>query len=222
MRRAVSSRLATFAHETAAVSAIEFALWTPFLLILLLGGVDITRYEIATGRLSDAANTIGQMLAVNTSGSVNYVDLQFYHDASLVAFPQVLADAAARGITWSQNIAITMSSVAFVAQPQNCTGNCTYKPKLVWTSGDNKRSCATTMTSASDTSAPGSGTLPADAFGPNTIFVVDIAYNFRPLFASAILGNRTILRSYFVSPRYVPAVAFQAVSGDPGTTTVCP
>jgi Flp pilus assembly protein TadG len=204
------------------VSAIEFSIWAPVMTALFLGGVDTARYTIATGRIADVASTIGQMLSVNTSGTVNYIDLQFYDDSAMAIYPQVLADAARQGIAWGNDMAITISQVNFTATPTGCTTSCSYQAKVAWTAGSNKRSCLVAPSSASDTAAPSSSTLPADAFGPTSQIVVDVSFTFRPLFAAFILKSTVIRRSFYISPRYVTTIAYQTISGDPGTTTVCP
>ena len=215
------------------VSTIEFAIWAPVMCFLLLGTVDITRFVMASGRLSDVAGTMGQMLSVNTTGTVNYVDLQFYHDSAMITYPQVLADAALQNKTWSNDIAITMTSVTFTATPSGCTSSCTYVPKVVWSNGSNMRLCSPknpAMTSASDSSQPSPTTLPADAFGATSLLVVDIAFTFRPLLFSGVgtLGNLAplvnipIKRSFYTAPRYVTSVGYSSITGDPGTTTICP
>lgn len=228
MRIFVSSSLRRFLRDRRAVSAIEFAIWAPIMILIFLGSIDITRYAMATGRLSDVAGTMGQMLSVNTLGTVNYVDLQFYHDSAMITYPQVLLDAAQQNIAWSNDMAITMTSVTFTPTPSGCSSNCTYVPKVLWSYGTNQRSCKVTMTSASDSSQPSAGTLPADVFGPTSLLVVDIVYVFRPLFNVRPLpgfpafGNIAITRSFYTAPRYVTSVGYQVIGGDPGSTTVCP
>ena len=221
MRSPISPKLRLFLRETGAVSAIEFAIWAPLMCLLLFGGVDITRYVIATGRISDVASTIGQMASVNTSGSVNYVDLQFYHDSAMVIYPQVLTDAKTQNVTWSNDMAITMSSVTFTAAPAGCTSGCTYVPKVVWSAGSNRRSCLVPLKSSSDTSAPSATTLPADVFGSTSLLVVDVAYTFKPMLGTHFINNISILRSFYIAPRYVLAVGYQTISGDNGIATVC-
>lgn len=223
MRRSLVAALRIFPRDITAVTAIEFSIWAPLMCLIVFGGFDMTRYAIATERITNVASTIGQMLSVNTSGTVNYVDLQFYHDSAMVIYPQVLADAAQQNESWSNDMAITMSSVTFTATPAGCTSSCTYKPKLVWTSGSHPRSCTVTMTAASDTSAPSPSTLPTDTFGATSLLVVDVIFTFRPLIAGSLLSqvNMKIARSFYIAPRYVTSVGYQTISGDPGTTTVC-
>ena len=223
MPRSLASAPGRFLRETDAISAIEFSIWAPLMCLVMFGGIDITRYVMATGRISDVASTIGQMLSVNTSGTVNYIDLQFYHDSAMVIYPQVLLDAQQQNENWSSDMAITMTSVTFTAKPAGCTSNCTYVPKVVWTSGSNPRSCTVPMTAVSDSSAPSPKTLPTDTFGPTSLLVVDVSFTFRPLIASKLLSNvnLTIARSFYVSPRYVASVNYQKITGDTGIATVC-
>jgi Flp pilus assembly protein TadG len=211
----------SFLRNADGVAALELAIWAPIMSLMLLGGVDITRYTIATKRIENVASTIGQMLAVNGTGTVNYVDLQFYTDSTMVLFPQVLSDAAQQNKTWSSDISVTMSSVTFTASPTNCTTSCTYKPKVAWSAGANRRGCSTTLTSAADTAVPSPTTLPADVFGATSLIVVDIVFTFRPTIAPRFLNAMTITRSYYVNPRYVPAITYTVASGDTGIATVC-
>lgn len=190
--------------------------------MLLLGGFDITRYTIAARRVTSISSTIGQLLSVNSSGTVNYTDLQFYHDSAMILFPQLLTDAVQQGNQWSSDIAITMSSVTFSKTSSSCTSSCTYTPKVIWTSGTNPRSCTVALTSVSDTAAPTSKTLPQDVFGATSLLVVDVTYTFRPMVAQRYIGNLSIVRSYYVSPRYVATVNYTVSSGDTGIATVCP
>ena len=225
--------LSSFPRDRRAVSAIEFAIWAPVICFFVLGSTDIVRYTLATGRLSDVAGTMGQMLSVNTTGSVNYIDLQFYHDSAMITYPQVLMDAAQQGTAWSNDMSITMTSITFTAQPSGCTLNCTYVPTVVWSAGSSKRPCTAKgantppISSMADTSSPSATTLPADTYGPTSLLVVDVSFTFRPLFAIkplpglGALSNITIARSFYTSPRYVTTVGYTSIGGDPGTTTVC-
>ena len=214
--------LRSFRRDTRGLAALEFAIWAPVMSLVLFGGVEITRYTIATKRIENVASTIGQMLTVNSSGTVNYVDLQFYNDSAMVLFPMVLGDAKQQNKSWSNDIDITMSSVTFTASPANCTTTCTYVPKVAWSAGNNRRSCTTPPTSASNTAAPSVTTLPADVFGPTSLIVVDVAFVFRPMIAPKFMNAMTINRSYFVTPRYVPTITYTVATGDNGIATVCP
>jgi Flp pilus assembly protein TadG len=208
-------------RDDRAVSAIEFALGAPVFLLLLLMGIDTARFVLATRQVEDVAATIGQMISVNQSGSVNYMDLQFFHDSAMVIFPQVLADSTQQGKSWSNDIGISMASIQFTTTPTSCTSNCTYTPKVLWTGGSVPRSCTVMPTSVTDTAAPSSTTLPSDVYGSGSVIVIDVTFNFRPTIAPQFMKPISIARSYYVSPRYVAAVSYAKVSGDNGIAKSC-
>jgi Flp pilus assembly protein TadG len=212
--------IGTFRRDRRGVSAIEFAFGAPVVILLLLMGVDTTRYITATKRIENVAATIGQMISVNQSGSVAYSDLQFDHDSAMVIFPQVLADAKQRNVAWSNDIGISMASIQF-STASGCTSNCTYVPKMMWSGGSSPRSCTAVLTPVSDTAPPSPTTLPADVFGPGSLIVVDLTFNFRPTIAPRFMSSIPIARSYYVAPRYVPAIDYTVVTGDNGIAKHC-
>ncbi len=214
--------MAKFLRNTAGISAIEFAVAAPVLILLLVFGFDIARFVISTEKVVNVASTVGQMISQNTTGTVNYVDVQFYRDSAMVIFPQVLADAKQQNIAWYNDISITMSSINFVASPSGCTTSCTYKPEVVWSGGSNPRSCTAPITSSSDTAAPSPTTLPVDVYGPGTLIVVDVTFTFKPTIAPSFMKNINISRSYYLAPRFVPMVKYAVISGDNGIAAECP
>jgi hypothetical protein len=214
--------LAAFGRSRGGTAAMEFAAIAPVMVLLALAGADTARYVSATEGISKAANTIGQMLTANSTGTVNYVDLQFYHDSTMVIFPDVLADAARRSIPWSQDISITMSSIQFTTTQTNCGSSCVYTAKVVWTGGGNPRPCGVALAAVPDGTAPSPTTLPTDAFGPGSVIAVDIAYTFRPWFSSFILSSIPISRSIYLAPRYIPLITYQVISGDNHIAASCP
>jgi Flp pilus assembly protein TadG len=193
-----------FRKDRRGIAAIEFAIGAPMMLILLLMGVDTSRYLMATKRIDSVAATIGQMISVNQNGSVTDMDLQFYRDSAMVIFPQVLSDSYAQNISWTSDIGITMTGVSFTKQGS------VYVPKVIWTGGSNPRSCTATMTAAPDTAAPSATTLPTDVFAAGMLIVVDVTFSFRPTIAPSFMKKLKIARSYYLSPRYVPTIAYSA------------
>ena len=214
--------MAKFLRNRAGISAIEFAVAAPVLILLLVFGFDIARFVISTEKVVNVASTVGQMISQNTTGTVNYVDVQFYRDSAMVIFPQILADAKQQNIAWYNDISITMSSINFVASPSGCTTSCTYKPEVVWSGGSNPRSCTAPITSSSDTAAPSPTTLPVDVYGPGTLIVVDVTFTFKPTIAPSFMKNINISRSYYLAPRFVPMVKYAVISGDNGIAAECP
>ncbi len=192
---------------------LEFTLIAPFLIALLFGSYELTRFINTTRQISNLSNSIAQLFAQNTSGTITDTDLHFAIDSTMVTFPNVLGDAHQQGIYWWQDIHVTMSSVAFSPTVAGCTSNCTYNAKVMWTTGS--RPCSTNLTPVSDTATPSPSTLPTDAFGPGSIIVVDVVYSYRPIVANNLLGTKTITRSTFIQPRYVSSVKYS--SGSMGT-----
>ena len=208
MRLPVRNNLRSFAASRRGVAAIEFAFVAPVLIALLCGGFELTRYIKAVRQLTAASTAVAGMIAQNTSGSVNDTDLLFFRDAIMIAYPDVLADAAALNMTWTNDIKVTMSSVNFSQTDSNCKSNCTYQAKVAWSGGSNKRPCSTLLASASDGAQPTTTTLPSDTFGPGTLIVVDLVYAYRPIVAAQLLRPLTLSRSFYIQPRYVSSIAY--------------
>ena len=195
-------RACAFARDDGGVSAIEFSLCAPVMIVLLLVGVDTARFVIATKRVESVAATIGQMMSVNTSGSLSDTDLQFYRDSAMVIFPQVLADAAQQNVPWTSDIGVTMSSVAFTGTSPNVTA------KVTWSGGSAPRSCTVPPVAAADAASPSPTTLPPDGFTPGSLLVVDVKFTFRPTIAPHFMSPMSISRSFYMAPRFVQSVAF--------------
>lgn len=198
----LSGALGRFARDRRAVSAIEFAVGAPMMVALLLCGVDSGRYALATRRLDRVAATIGQMVSVNTTGTMSAADLSFYEDSAMVTLPLALQDSAALGTTWQADLPITVSSVKFAVVKGQTVAT------VQWSAGPAKRACNTPLTSVDDQAAPSPTTLAADAFGTGTILVVDVSFKFRPTIATRMLPSVSVARSFYVQPRYVSAVAY--------------
>jgi hypothetical protein len=96
--------------------------------------------------------------------SINYIDLDFAIESTMVIFPQILQDAAQKGISWNNEISISMAGVLFTPNPTSYTSNCSYIANVVWNSGPNKRTCGVALTAVPDTSVPSKMTLPTDVF----------------------------------------------------------
>ncbi|MGI4763812.1 MAG: TadE/TadG family type IV pilus assembly protein [Janthinobacterium lividum] len=199
--------LRRFVSDQRGIAALEFAVGAPVMITLLLGGVDSSRYALATRRIDRVAANIGQMVSVNTTATMTAADLQFYEDGAMVVFPLVLQDASQLGTTWQTDMPITVSSVKFAVTNGKTVAT------VAWSVGPKKRACNSPLTSVPDTSAPSPTTLAQDAFGTGTIIVVDVGFTFRPTIATRMLPSVAITRSFYVQPRYVPAIAFGGTAG---------
>lgn len=226
-----------------AMAATEFALVLPVLIILMLGSVETARAIIAARSVTAVATTAVEMLSENVTKRVDFINLHFAADSTMVIFPQMLQDAARKGVSWKNDISVSMAGVCFSPAGSTnctlaCTSNCT--ANVVWNSGSNKRTCGTPLTSAPDTAAPSKTTLPADVFPAagaapgGSLLVVDIVYNYTPmfgsvftaLFGSPLFGTIPIARSAYLAPRYVQFPNYiqynSAYPGDDGIGAECP
>lgn len=192
------------------MSAIEFAIGAPMVVVLILAGVDTGRYALASRSIDRVVATIGQMVSVNTTGTMSPAELQFYEDSTFGVFPLVLRDSAQLGKSWSSDMPTTVSSVRFT------TVSAATVATVAWSAGANKRACVVPLTAVSDTDQPSPTTLAQDAFGTGTLIVVDVSFTFRPTIAIRFMPTITIVRSFYVQPRYVPAIAFSG----PASSTV--
>ena len=198
------------ASDHRGVSAIEFAIGAPVMILLLLAGVDSARYALAVRRIEQVTTTIGQMVSVNTLGTVDPTDIQFYESSAFAVFPLVLSDSTTRGVLWNTDLALTVSSVKLSTSGSTKTAN------VSWSTGSALRSCTKAPTMVSDTAPPSPTTLPTDAFGTGSIIVVDASFTFRPTIASPYLPTIAIIRSFYVQPRFVTSIT---LSGGTNTTT---
>jgi Flp pilus assembly pilin Flp len=215
MMRALVSRLRAFLRNRSGVSAVEFAMISPILLLLLVTGLDTGRYVLATERVEEVANTVAQMIAqsepaktgaVDTGDAVLYQsDLEFFWDSAVFIYPDAAAIAQKLNVSWQNLLTVHMSSIKFVVNAPLCGMACTYKPEVVWSTGG-YRPCGSTITQVSDTSAVSPGTLPKDVFGPGSIVAVDVSFTFTPTFAANYLPPIQINRSVYMAPRNVPVV----------------
>jgi hypothetical protein len=175
-------------------------------MLLLLVGFDTARYIVAARRLAVVAATIGQMISVSTTGQIDAASLRFYEDSTVAIFPQVLQDSYQQGLTWANDIGLTVSTISFTGTSPN------YQGLVSWTAGTNLRPCKVPMMAASDTAPPSQTTLPTDVFGPGSLIVVDLSFKFRPTIASKLMSSITIMRSFYVQPRYVPSLTYSGAS----------
>lgn len=208
-----------FIKATNGFAAVEFGLALPVLGLMLLGFVELDRYAWATRQLEKTATSISQMLSQSTT-PLQPVDVKFARDSAMVLFPQVLQDSARVGHVWSDDISLTMTSVAFTNLTPACNGvACVYEAKVAWSGGSARRPCNRPLAAAPNSATPTPTTLPTDAFGPDSIIVVDLSYTYKPLFAPKLFSGFTLKRSSYLQPRYLPAVQYAVAGGDSYVTT---
>ena len=194
-----------------ALAGVEFAIVAPFLVTVLL------RMTVA----ADAVATIASTEAVQVAAQSTLTAYQAYAatTAAFAIFPTWLATQT----SVNNSFAITLTEVNFTASPKNCTTTCTYTGKVAWSvanpAGQAKlRNCGTVQSVANGT-ASSMTTLPAGAIGATSVFVADVSQVFTPLFTGIFLGDVTMQRSAYVSPRVNNAVTL--LPGYVGPVVLC-
>ncbi|GJD32567.1 hypothetical protein PMNALOAF_3843 [Methylobacterium adhaesivum] len=224
-----------FLGDRSAVSAVEFAVILPVLMLLTAAGLQLVTYLNAIRKVDLIANSISQIISQasppqgSTVATVNSLDLHFTYDASMVLFPYVLQDAKRRGISWYQAISINFASIAFIAKVPACGSNADpsecYVATVAWTSmgtaGDNYRRCVTPQLAAADSATPNRVSLPRSVFGPGSIIAVDVVFMFTPTFGAGFIDPIRIARSVYLQPRYATLINYDTTNDD-GIAVKCP
>ena len=207
------------------LAGLEFAIVAPFLVTLLLGTADLSRAITMGRRLTVAADetaTIASTGAVQASSLSILSAHQAYAatTAPFALFPTWLASQA----SVNNSFAITLSEVNFTPSSKTCTTACSYTASVAWSVANPSgqpvlRKCGK-LASVPNSTAPSLTTLPAGAFGATSVIVADVSQVFEPLFTSVFLGNFTMKRTAYVSPRVNNAVTL--LPGFVGASVICP
>ncbi|HJE24587.1 MAG TPA: pilus assembly protein [Methylorubrum populi] len=226
------ARARSFRRSESGIAALEFALVLPTFLFVLLSSAQLIMYVNAVRRVELIAYSISQMIsqatppAGQTIAKINATDLHFSFDSTLVLFPYVMADAYRRSMPWHQNISINYAGIKFTPKSSSCpTGtdmSSCYNGNVVWTStgtfqpagGDNYRPCGQLQLPADDNAPPNRAYLPRSAYGPASLVVIDVVFNFRPTFGSGLVPAIRIARSAYVLPRYATLVDYDLTNND--------
>ena len=202
-------RFRHFSRADGGVAAIEMALVLPFLVLLFLGTVEISRYYLISKRANNVAASMAQLLSTSTTARPE-VQLHFIA-GGIYTIPTIEPDtrAAGNGVWGAHNV--SLASIEFIPVDKNCqTSNCNFDAMVRYSySVDNEkmRPCGK-ATKVSDNVSLTSTTLPQSLYGSGSVLVADISYAYKPLFGTRFFGEMTLFRSAFMAPRYMPIVPF--------------
>jgi Flp pilus assembly protein TadG len=198
------------------VSAVEFALIAPLLMVLFMGAVDISRAVTAANRAGYVADSIGELVSQATttlteaqiSGIIQSAPLI---DADILAYGRQIGSTNLPAL-----VNLTISSVRFSKTDATCVANCIYLASTVFSRAlaGSVRPCGLLLT-APDSAATTPATLPASTFGPVSLVVVDVAVFFQPIFLKGFPFPGTFRRSSYFRPRQVTQV--NAATNCPGS-----
>jgi Flp pilus assembly protein TadG len=159
------------------VSAVEFALLLPILMLLYFGVVELTQGAMTSQRAAHTASTIGDLVAQNTSVTAAEMT-DIFSVGNTVMYPYPTATLQMR-----------VSSLA-----ADANGNA----KVVW-------SQAQGMTKLQPGSTVGG--IPADVINPNeSVVMSESRYTYTSVFGQVLPRPITFSNVYYLRPRLSPQV----------------
>jgi Flp pilus assembly protein TadG len=185
------------------------ALVLPFLVLLFLGTIEISRFFLIAKRVSNVSASIAQMLS--TSTTMRPKEQLYFLASSIYTIPTIEPDTlSAGGSVWGSHN-VSMASVEFVPRNANCqTSDCNFDAMVRYTysvDAGQMRPCGRS-TKVADGVALNRNTLPASLYGPGSVVVADVSYSYKPLFGSRFLGEIRLFKTSFMAPRSLTVVPF--------------
>ena len=167
-----------FFSSKSGAAMVEFALALPILILLSLGGFEVTRHILIQQKISKTVSSMSDLVARSKSISTTELDQMFQ------AVPHLMEP-----YNKSSDLVVIISSVA----------NYGSGPVVTW----QQKGGGTKTTASNIGMTGGSASLPAGftlANNENTI-VAEIFYDYKPAVASNIVGASTIYKVKFNMPR---------------------
>jgi Flp pilus assembly protein TadG len=169
-----------FMRSQAGLAFVEFAITLPFLVILFLGGVELTRYIIIVQKVEKAAFTMSDVVA--QSQTINTTQLNQLVEAvqqMMLPFP------------FGSSGYVIVTSV---------TKTGTAAPVINWqyTGGG-----SWTQSSTVGTTIGANAVLPTgfNMTDKENVIIAEVYYNFSPMFAAGMLKGKTIYKMSLFRPR---------------------
>ena len=107
-----------------AVAAVEMALVTPFLLLMFLGSVELSRYFMIAKRVSNAAANMANLLATSKT-DLTEAELLFISQARMLV-PSIAEDTP-QGFSYADKHPVALASIEFRPTVAGCQDGCTYE-----------------------------------------------------------------------------------------------
>lgn len=207
--RAPIRLLRRFIRARDGVSAVEFALISPLLIVLFGGVVELSGTITASNRASFVSDTIAEM-ASRLDHTATTSELKNFAVAAALVDPDLLHYAAAANLPIEGAYKATITSVQFTPKIPTCLNNCDYNANVVfsYTMNGTARSCGTLAPAPA--SSQTYATLPQDVFGPGSLVVVDIEASYQPLKTVRLPTTMVFKRTSYFRPRYVSRVNSQS------------
>lgn len=172
--------LASFWRDRRGVSAIEFALIAPVLILLYCGMAEMTQAMMAQRRLSNITSATGDLMAQSTqTGPLKSADIFKIGETIMAPFP-------------TANLKICLASVV-----SDATG----KDTVAWRQASKSSMTNCPAKGAVLTDVP-VGVLPAS----QSVILARSTYVYTSTFALVMPANLTFTRTYYLRPRKTDAV----------------
>ncbi|KYG18904.1 hypothetical protein SE92_00355 [Bradyrhizobium sp. AT1] len=182
MISALSSRARHLLTDVRAVAATEFAIVTPFMLVLYIGGVELGNGLAMNVKVSATAHSVADMITQNTAVTATQMS------GILAAATAIMAPYPTKNGSTSL-MTITVSEVS-----TDSSGNATVQWSTS-TSATGARKKGDPMTLSSFT-APG-GTSNANI----SLILSEVSYDYAPNLGFTIAGTVKLSDSYYLFPR---------------------
>jgi Flp pilus assembly protein TadG len=178
---------------------VEFAFILPLMITCIVAVYDMSKAMILYEEVQNASHTIplsASILAVQSDGSTSLTSTQVQQAMSAIYAEIPMIRSGLAGGTRS----VTMTSIIFLPNPSTCTSNCAYVPNVAWSVpyNDSNATGFTSVTRACGTltqTTPTGGTVSsltslrtASVTNPDPILVVDVHYQYTPMFLFFITG----------------------------------
>jgi Flp pilus assembly protein TadG len=174
--------------DAKAVAAVEFAIVLPFMLLLYVGGVELSRAMAINVKVTATSHSVADMVSQNTSISAARMQ------SILGASTAILAPYPATDSSGNSLITVTVSEVS-----TDAGGNATVQ----WSQSYNGTSFGTGRTVGQPMTLPSSLAGGAQSTQNNNISFIlgEVSYAYTPNLGYAISGTVTLRDTYYLFPR---------------------
>ena len=211
------------AGDRRGVAALEFALLAPVLIVIAMSLTDVTNAVIAWWQLSSAADAIARIATTyaatnNNSNSITTTQAATASTAVFAVVPGLSSAPLSR-------YGVTISSIVMTATPSNCTSGCTYVANTAWSvalqGSGAKRPCGV-LGGVADGQPSSISTLPADTFTAAPVLVVDVTYDFTPLFTNLFGAGLRFMETAYMAARTGEDTDWIRLTGPNAAQAQCP
>ncbi len=197
----------SFAKRSDGVSAVEFGLVAPVLVLMFLGVLELSGTITASNRATFVADAVAEMVS-RVDHTVTNDELDSFAISSALIDPDIVKYARLENKKIDKAFKITISSVQFEPKILTCLLlGCEYDAKVVfsYTMNGTKRACGKLTPAAAESQTL--TTLPTDVYGPGSLVIVDVETYYTPIMPVRFKsGPATFKRTSYFRPRYVSRV----------------